>query len=412
MPVLRLQLCIVLATAVAALALVVLSPVARGVPDENVVDEGPAGAPYASGELLVVYEEEVEAEEQTARALNAASGGEVEDDLSEIDADLLEFPEVKAERSQEAREADLARIKAELEEDPAVESVEYNYLDSIFYTPDDPRFGAQYGLKKPGFPTAWDRTRGKRRKIAVVDSGASVTHPDLRRKIYAKYDFRNENRTVEDMVGHGTHVAGTMAARTGNGIGVAGGCPQCRLIIAKAIGEGGSGYVSDIAQGIIWSANQGAKAINLSVGSTSDSETRRRAVNYATKKGAVVIAAAGNSGINEPVYPAAYRNVMAVAATGPKDGRSSGYNSGAWVDVSAPGFDIVSTVPGGGYAYKSGTSMAAPHVTALAGLLASQGRGPASIRKRILRTAVDLGPSGRDPYYGAGRINAERATRR
>lgn len=125
----------------------------------------------------------------------------------------------------------------------------------------------------------------------------------------------------------------------------------------------------------------------------------------------MVVAAAGNGNTDRPAYPAAYLNVIAVAATDRHDRRASFSNRGNWVDVAAPGVDIISTVPGG-YDHRSGTSMAAPHVSVLAGLLASQGRSPKAIRDRILRTALDLGPAGHDPYYGKGRIRADLATSR
>jgi thermitase len=134
----------------------------------------------------------------------------------------------------------------------------------------------------------------------------------------------------------------------------------------------------------------------------------RTAVDYATSKGAVVVAAAGNGNTSDRAYPAAYPNAIAVAATNQDDRRASFSNYGDWVDVAAPGVSILSTVPSG-YASWSGTSMAAPHVSALAGLLAAEGYDGAAIRTRILNTAVDLGANGDDPYYGAGRISASRA---
>ncbi len=125
----------------------------------------------------------------------------------------------------------------------------------------------------------------------------------------------------------------------------------------------------------------------------------------------MVVAAAGNGDTNKPKYPAAYPGVIAVAATNQEDRRTFFSNYGSWVDVAAPGVGILSTVPGG-YRSFNGTSVAAPHVSALAGLLAAQGRGTRAIKDRIFRTALDLGPKGRDPYYGRGRIRADLATRR
>lgn len=400
---------VVLASLICALALLIFSSMARGEPAEDAVDQTPNGAQYAAGELIVTYKDE--APEPKVQALGEEDGAEVEKNFSELDAKVLEFPEVKRDASQSSRESELARKKEALEKDPAVEEVFYNYVRTGMYTPNDPKFMYQYGLKKPGFQRAWNRTRGRGTRIAVIDSGVEYGRQEFRRKVVAHRDFANDNYTVEDLNGHGTHVAGIMAARTGNGVGVAGGCPGCKLVVGKALDKNLSGYDSDIAEAISWSARKNAKVINLSLGGAGKKSVLKKAIDYATGKGAVVVAAAANPGYDGPVYPAAYNNVIAVTATGSKDRRSSSYGTGYYIDVAAPGFDILSTVPGG-YAYKSGTSMATPHVSALAGLLASQGRGPGNIRYRILRTTVDLGPAGRDRYYGTGRINAEKATRR
>lgn len=401
---------VLLVSLVAALALLLASSAARGeTPGGDAVDEDGSGAPYAAGELLVTYEED--APQSAPESLDAEA--DVEETLPQIDVQVVEFPEIKAQASEGAREQDLARAKAELERDPAVESVEYNYLDHAFATPNDPRFDDQWGLKKAGFDDAWNRTRGRGAKIAVVDSGASTGHPDLKKKIAAQRDLRNEDspRSVKDYTGHGTHVAGVAAAATGNDTGVAGSCPACRLLIAKVIGQDGSARVADVAEGIVWSTDHGADVINLSLGSKSQSSTRRRAVEYAQRRGVVVVAAAGNYDDGDTVYPAAYGGVLGVTSTDRNDVRDPDYSRGNWVDVAAPGVDILSTVPGG-YASKTGTSIASPHVAGLAGLLASQHRSARNIKKRITGTAVDLGQGGRDIYYGAGRINAYAATRK
>ena len=406
MAILGRQIGLLFAALLGTVALLALSPVARGQSMEGAVDYGPAGAPYAAGELIVAYEEE--APVNAVESLEQEVGGEIEGQLPAIDARLLEFPEVKGEHSRDVREWELAEIKADLERDQAVESVDYNYLRTLSYTPNDPRFDEQWGLIKARFKEAWSSTRGKGIKIAVIDSGAAVRHPDLRRKIALQRDFKDNDGTVEDSAGHGTHVAGTVAAATNNGTGVAGGCPACRLVIAKVFDPKG-GYDFAIARGITWSADHGARVINCSFTGPGDSRALKEAIDHAASKGAVVVAAAGNGDTNNPRYPAAYPNVIAVAATNEEDRRASFSNFGSWVDVAAPGVGVLSTVPGG-YDQFNGTSMAAPHVSALAGLLAAQGRGPRAIRDRILRTALDLGPKGRDPYYGRGRIRADLAT--
>jgi thermitase len=383
-------------------ALLAFSAAARGEP--AAVDWSQAGAPYVAGELIVTYEEA--APDRAVETLDEEAGAEVEEDLPALDARLLAFPEVKGDPS---RERDLERIKDDLARDPAVESVEYNYIGRLAYTPNDPKFRHQWGLKKTGFTEAWNRTRGSGVKVAVVDTGAAVGHVDLRHKVSQARDIVNGDNTVRDLSGHGTHVAGIIAADTNNRTGIAGGCPNCRLLVAKVFDGKNTGTVARFAQGIKWSADQGAEVINLSFIHPLPSNVEKNAIDYARGKGAVVVAAAGNNDTNKRTYPAAYLDsVIAVAATSRDDRRAPFSNYGGWVDVAAPGVKVLSTVPSG-YASWSGTSMATPNVSALAGLLASQRRGRANIEARITNTAVDLGPKRRDPYYGAGRISADKA---
>jgi thermitase len=399
------QMGVLFASLLAAALLLVFSA-APAEPVAAAVDRSPAGAPYASGELVVTYEEG--AGERAVETLDEEAGAEVEQDLPELDARLLAFPEVKRDPSQDSREQDLEQIKEDLAQDPAVESVEYNYLGRLAYTPDDPKFKYQWGLKKVGFQDAWDRSKGSGADVAVVDTGADVGHVDLRQKIAQAKDIVNDDGKVKDLSGHGTHVAGIIAAETGNHKGVAGGCPKCRLLVAKVFDGKNTGTVTRFAQGITWSADHGAAVINLSFTHPMPSTVEENAIEDARSKGAVIVAAAGNKDTNKRTYPAASPGVIAVAATNKKDRRASFSNHGSWVDVAAPGVEVLSTIPGG-YASWSGTSMAAPHVSALAGLLASEGKSRANIQDLIIKTAVDLGPKGRDPYYGAGRISADRA---
>src|SRR3712207_6607598 len=334
------------------------SPEARSQPAGDAVDHGPGGAPYAAGELLVTYEEQ--ASDAAVESLDEEVGAEVGETLPQIDARLFEFPEVKGKLPEQAREQALARIREELERDPAVESVGYNYLYSASFTPDVPRFPKQWGLRETGFENAWSGALGSGVRVAIVDSGADVRHEDLRQQIALQRDLINDDHTIEDPYEHGTHVSGIAAADTDNRMGVAGGCPNCKLLIAKVLDENGEGFAADVAEGIIWSADTGAKVVNLSLGNPANSDTVKDAVDYATANGAVVVAAAGNYDTSSREYPAAYSNVIAVAATNKDDRKASFSTYGDWVDLAAPGVDILSTVPGGYFNY-NGTSMAAPH---------------------------------------------------
>ncbi|MDP9454906.1 MAG: S8 family peptidase [Actinomycetota bacterium] len=371
------------------------------------------GAAFAAARLIVAYEPGTP--QATEEKVVEAVAGEVKDEIEGIDAKVVTLPNVADDRPGEVRKDALERAKSKLEDEPGVASVSYDYLRKPSWTPNDALFSRQYGLRISTFPSAWDvpRARGNTGvRIAVVDTGISAVHPDLDGKILAQRDFVGNDRVAqEEPSGHGTHVAGVAVAETGNGRGIAGGCPNCKLLAAKVLTDGG-GYDSDIAEGIVWSADTGADVINLSLGGPGSSSVLKRAVDYAYNKGAVLVASAGNNGNNVPDYPAAYANVIAVAATDNKDRRAYFSNYGAYVDVAAPGVGILSTVPGGYRSY-DGTSFSSPHVAALAGLLEGQGKytSNSAIRTRILSTAKDLGAAGRDPYYGTGRIDAAKAVR-
>lgn len=412
---LKRQTLVLLATLIPALALLVFSASVKSQPAEDMLDEDPSGAPYAAGELIVAYDEGNAAQRslasvnRTLSSVEEATGVEVEEDLPQLDARVLEFPEVKGDASQDSREESLEEMKQELEESPEIEEVYYNYVRTGNASANDPRFRQQYGLRKAGFPTAWTRHRLGTR-VAVVDSGVAINQQDIRGKVVARYDFHNNNATVEDLNGHGTHIAGIIGAKTNNRIGVAGGCPRCTIIAAKALDKNLSGFDSDIAQAINWSVNRGARVVNLSLGGLGEKSVMKRSIDYANSRGAVVVAAGGNYGDGRAVYPAAYNNVLAVAYTNVYDRRSPNSSYGTWMNVSAPGVNIVSTAPGG-YQAKSGSSFAAPHVSALAGILFGQRRAKPVVIRRIHTTSTDLGPRGYDAFYGFGRINAAAASR-
>ncbi|CAN5865295.1 S8 family peptidase [soil metagenome] len=392
-----------------AFVLVWLSPDARGATTNPKADEDRQGAPYAAGELLVTYEPG--ASGQHIDAVVEESEARVEEEISTPGVQLLSFPAVKHERSEHAREKKLQRAKEALQRDPSVEHVAYNYLRLPDYVPNDPEFGSQWDLYSIGAPDAWDKTLGVGSRVAVVDTGIDGDHPELESKIVSQKDMVNNDVVAEDdRRGHGTHVAGTVGAVTNNGAGVAAVCPACKLLVAKS-GDSRGLYDSDIVQGIYWGVKNRAKAINLSLGSEGKSRILEHAVNYAWDHGVVVVAAAGNANTSKPNYPAAYKNVISVAATDQLNKKASFSNYGK-IDVAAPGVKILSTFPGGGYEIMPGTSMASPHVAALAGLLAAQDRSAPEIRRRIQRTATDLGPDGKDKYYGWGLIDANKAVRR
>lgn len=292
--------------------------------------------------------------------------------------------------------------------DPAVEAIEPNYVYKTLKTPNDPLVNNQWAWEVADVYTAWDTTEGSSQTIvAVIDTGVDLDHPDLDANIIAGYDFVGSDALADDPNGHGTHVAGTIAAETDNGIGGAGFCPNCKIMPLRALNQYGSGSLSDIAAAIIYATDNGADVINLSLSSTASSVILRRAVDYAWENGVFVTCAAGNSGVSSRNYPAAYGNCVAVAATTSNDQRASFSNYGTWVELTAPGQSIYSTYPNGQYANFSGTSMAAPHVAGLAGLLSSQGLTHNQIRQKLCSTADQI--SGTSSRWTCGRIDAAKA---
>jgi thermitase len=312
-------------------------------------------------------------------------------------------------------------LAARLRQRPDVETAEVDRPVRIAFTPNDPYYGPyQWNLPKIRAPQAWDVVTGTTQVvIAIVDTGVDYTHPDLASsRLWLGWDFANSDNNPMDDEGHGTHVAGIAGANTNNNRGVAGVCWGCGLLAVKVLDASGGGYDSWVADGIRYAADWGASSgkrtvINLSLGSPYPSSVLADAVAYAQGKGALIVAAAGNNGLNQLFYPAAYPGVIGVAATDSSDQRASFSNSGSHVDIAAPGVDILSTLNGGAYAWADGTSMAAPHVAGVAGLVwsARPALTASQVCGALLRTAVDLGTPGRDDIYGYGRLNAEAAVR-
>jgi thermitase len=210
-----------------------------------------------------------------------------------------------------------------------------------------------------------------------------------------------------DENGHGTHCSGISAAITNNKIGIAGVAPKVKILAVRVLNADGEGYLSDVVNGITYAADRGAKVISLSLGSPRGSQTLQKAIQYAKKKGSVIIAAAGNDGTSSPTYPAYYSNVISVAATDKNDQKAYFSNYGQWVDLAAPGVDIISTWLNKKYETHSGTSMSTPLVAGIAGLLASKGKSPKEI-EQILKNTADPIP-GTGQYWKNGRVNAAKA---
>jgi thermitase len=306
----------------------------------------------------------------------------------------------------------------EYEDAAGVEYAEPNYMRKAFAIPNDTYWPEQWNFTCIKAPQAWDVTTGDDVLVAVIDTGIDYTHEDLAGKYAGGYDFVNCDGDPMDDHWHGTHVAGTIAASTNNGKGVAGMSWGARLMGLKALDASGSGYDFDIAQAIEYAADNGARIINMSIGGPDYSATLADAVKYAQDRGCVVVAAAGNYNSNAMYYPAAYPNVIGVSATGFTGTKAAYSNYGSYVDVAAPGGDndgdtdhMILSCYIGGYAYAVGTSMAAPHVAGLAALILSQypSLSGTELARAVLHATDDIGASGRDDLYGYGIIDAQEA---
>ncbi|PNI09402.1 peptidase S8 [Arthrobacter sp. AFG7.2] len=336
-----------------------------------------------------------------------------------------------------------AQLVEELSSNPNVEYAEPDVV--VTAAKDDPYFDRQYALHNAGQSftntagtitvaagtedadvdavEAWEITKGNGIKVAVIDSGVAIDHEDISHKVVARANFSDtviDEPADYDRYGHGTHVAGIVAAEH-NSTGVAGVCPGCTILDAKVLDDGGAGSSSAVAAGVDWAVAQGAKVINMSLGQRVPSRTLEVAIKNAWSEGVVIVAAAGNAGTEAEIYPAAYSKVIAVAATDNKDAKAPFSSYGEWVDVAAPGVDIYSTFPhhefvagiqGGrhkGYDLGSGTSMASPVVAGVAALVwsADDDATNESVREDLESTADHI--KGTGTYWAHGRIDADKA---
>jgi subtilisin family serine protease len=326
-----------------------------------------------------------------------------------------------------SRAVAVEELVAQLQNDPAVAYAEPVYIcrpEEI--QPNDPFYAQQYYLRQISVPAGWELFTGSAAvKIAVIDSGVQLDHPDLREKILAGWDCLDEDSDPSpdpsySAYQHGTIVAGLAAASGGNGQGIAGLDWRARIIPLKVFGQNPrSGHYDVIANAIVRAVNLGADVINMSLSGPGFSQYEKEAVAYAASRGVILVAAIGNTNEGTPLdavrYPAAFAEVIAVGSVDSRD-QLSGFSvrgrGAQTVELLAPGENIYSTYTGGVYANGgSGTSYAAPLVSGLAALL--KGQNPrlkaAEIRQLLRDTADDLGAAGRDPLYGFGLINAARA---
>jgi serine protease len=313
--------------------------------------------------------------------------------------------------------SDLAAAEAAAEANPLVENAEpVRQFEALGY-PDDPMYDKQWNMAMIDAPTGWRAGGGKGVKVAVIDTGVSRVEDLQGIRMGEGATFVPLTKTPEDDHGHGTHVAGTIAQATNNGLGVVGVAPNVTIMPYKALSAQGFGSSDWIAAAIDHAVDNGADVINLSLGGPY-SEVLDKAARDAAKKGVVVVAAAGNSGQRGVGSPASAEEVIGVAAVGPEDTRAPYSTYGKGVDISAPGGDtrnhgtdggvLQDTIDGrGGHAYQAfqGTSMATPHVAGAAAVLIGMGLDAQATRDTLLSSAVDKGDAGWDEEYGYGRLD-------
>lgn len=275
----------------------------------------------------------------------------------------------------------------------------------------DPLVPDQWGWLRIHSDMAYDTGfHGSGVIVAVLDTGVDTTHPDLKDNLISGYNFVDKNDNVTDLDGHGTMVAGIIAAVANNSEGIVGVAPKVKIMPLKVLTSKGGNWI-DLDLAIIYAAIKGADIITMSLGGRSsllfDAATQA-AINFAYQKGCVLVAAAGNDNSSEPFYPAAYDKVIAVSAINQSDQKAPFSNFGSYIDLCAPGVNILSTFINGKYAYGSGTSFAAPFVAGVAALLLSKHPDltPQEVAETLYHYAEDLGESGWDQFYGWGLVNA------
>ena len=270
--------------------------------------------------------------------------------------------------------------------------------------PNDPLWSSSWSLTKTHAVDAWKLTTGgPETVVAILDTGVDLGHPDLQGSFVPGYDFVNGDGDPSDDQGHGTLVAGVVAARANNGLGGVGACSGCSLMPVKVIAGNGSGSAADIAAGIRWAADNGADVINMSFTLSGPDDGVRDAIEHAQRLGVLVVGAAGNSGATDLTYPGAYAGVISVAGSDPSDARYDWSNFGGWVQVAAPGCNV-STGAGGGFGEFCGTSSATAFVSGLVGLARSLvgDRPSGEIAEKLTSSSTRV-----ESFVAAGRVDAD-----
>lgn len=350
---------------------------------------------------------------------------ELESSLDAIASQLKQVPILNSIFSEGERiyivKGDEKTIK-QLRKSPLKKDIEYiepNYIYHSLEIPNDPGYAQQWNLRSINIEQAWEDSKGEGVTVAVIDTGVSKV-PDLEQTEFVEgYNFVDNTVNADDDVGHGTHVAGTIAQSTNNNYGFAGVAYKAKIMPLKVLGVNG-GNIADIAEAIKFAADHGADVINMSLGGGGDSLLMQSAIKYAYDKGVVIVAAAGNENRNAAVYPARYPQVISVAAIDSAGLKAPYSNFGAGVDISAPGGSETGKIwqetinpenKQGEFIGYQGTSMASPHVAGVAALIKATGiENPNAVREVLMQSARKVE---KDPlnHYGAGQLDATNAVR-
>ncbi len=368
-------------------------------------NQQPPEAEYLATELLLQFPPELDGSD--VRDIVTAFGGEI------LGAGAEQLTKIGYYRARFPEGTDVLYIAPILVSQTPAEAAEPNYVvERMFFMPNDPLFSEQWGLNRTEVPEAWGFALGGRDTVvAILDSGVDPNHPELKDALTDGWDFISSDDDPFDEEGHGTAMAGIIAAAIDNEQGIAGVAPGITLMPVRVLDGFGKGTYAEVISGLIYAADRGARVINMSFAGYGESRALSLALAYAHQKGALLIGAAGNEGINAKVFPAADPRVIGVASTNASDGRSDASNWGMHVLLAAPGERIPTLLPDSGYALVTGTSAAAAHVTGIAALAFSANPELVNVQcaQVLVNTAEDLGPPGWDEYFGFGQVNATQA---
>lgn len=300
-------------------------------------------------------------------------------------------------------------IASQLARHPHLKFAELDPILKPAMTTTDPYLGSEWHAGKINAPLAWDKTMGSGVTIAILDTGVDGTHPDLAANMVAGWNAYDNNSNAADVTGHGTAVAGTAAAISNNATGVAGVAGAAKIMPIRISDPNGYATGSAVAQGLTFAADNGAKVANISFEGLVGNSTVDAAAQYMKSKGGLVVVAAGNTGTN--TGQAADSNLIPVSATESTDVIATWSSYGSFVAVAAPGNYIWTTMKGGGYGQWYGTSFASPVVAGTVALMRSArpDLSNSQIESLLYASAVDLGTTGKDVYYGYGRVDANAA---